>query len=110
MKWEATATAAEQTKRETLTASTATLKTEDTTVPATLSDWQVTSGNALQWWGPKMKTRRQTGDHNVFFSHPGKTYMCGDEGSWVGQFVMSPHPEREEDDGGQAYDGNQGVK
>lgn len=36
--------------------------------------------------------------------------MCGDEGSWVGQFVMPPHPEGEEDDGGQAYDGNQGVK
>ena len=36
--------------------------------------------------------------------------MCGDEGSWVGQFVMSPHPEREEDNGSQAYDGNQGVE
>ncbi len=36
--------------------------------------------------------------------------MCGDEGSRVGQLVVSPHPEREEDDGGQAYDGNQGVK
>lgn len=36
--------------------------------------------------------------------------MCGDEGSWVGQFVMSPHPEREEDDSSQANDGNQGVK
>lgn len=36
--------------------------------------------------------------------------MRGDEGGWVGQFVMPPHPEGEEDDGGQAYDGNQGVK
>lgn len=36
--------------------------------------------------------------------------MRGDECSWVSQFVVSPHPEREEDDGGQAYDGNQGVK
>lgn len=38
------------------------------------------------------------------------TYMCGDEGSGVGQFVVSPHPEREEDDGDQAYDGDQGVE
>lgn len=36
--------------------------------------------------------------------------MCGDEGSWVRQFVVPPHPEGEEDDSGQAYDGNQGVK
>lgn len=36
--------------------------------------------------------------------------MCGDEGGGVGQFVMPPHPEREEDHGGQAYDGNQGVQ
>ena len=39
-----------------------------------------------------------------------ETYMCGDEGGGVGQFVMPPHPEREEDHGGQAYDGNQGVQ
>lgn len=38
------------------------------------------------------------------------TYMCGDEGRRVGQLVMPPHPEGEEDDGGQAYDGNQGVE
>lgn len=36
--------------------------------------------------------------------------MCGDEGRWVGQFMMSPHPEGEEDHGGQAYDGDQGVE
>lgn len=40
----------------------------------------------------------------------GETYMCGDEGGRVGQFMVPPHPEGEEDDGGQAYDGNQGVK
>lgn len=43
-------------------------------------------------------------------SRPGKTYMCGDEGCWIRQLVVSPHPEREEDDGGQADYGNQGVK
>lgn len=36
--------------------------------------------------------------------------MCGDEGSRVGQFVVPPHPERQEDDGGQTDDGNQGVE
>lgn len=36
--------------------------------------------------------------------------MCGDKCSGVSQFVVSPHPEREENDGSQAYDGNQGVK
>lgn len=36
--------------------------------------------------------------------------MRGDEGGGVGQLVMPPHPEREEDDGGQADDGNQGVE
>lgn len=36
--------------------------------------------------------------------------MCGDEGSRVGQLVVPPHPEGEEDDAGQADDGNQGVQ
>lgn len=56
-----------------------------------------------------MKTKKVVKGFTRF--HPaGETYMCGDEGSWIGQFVMSPHPEREEDNGGQAYDGNQRVK
>lgn len=38
------------------------------------------------------------------------TYMCGDQGSRIGQLVMPPHPEREEDDSHQAYDGNQRVE
>lgn len=44
------------------------------------------------------------------FSPPGKTYMCGDESCWIGQLVVPPHPEGEEDDGRQAYDRNQGVQ
>lgn len=36
--------------------------------------------------------------------------MCGDEGGRVGQFVVPPHPEGEEDDGDQADDGNQRVE
>lgn len=42
--------------------------------------------------------------------HMMKTYMCGDEGSWVGQFVVSPHPEREEDNSNQTNDRNQRVQ
>lgn len=38
------------------------------------------------------------------------TYMCGDEGCRVRQFVMSPHPEREENHSNQSDDGNQGVQ
>lgn len=49
MKRGAVVTVAEQTKTETLTTSTATLKKEDTTVPATRFDWQVKSRNKLQW-------------------------------------------------------------
>lgn len=36
--------------------------------------------------------------------------MGGDQGGWVGQFVVPPHPEGEEDDGGEAHDGNQRVQ
>lgn len=36
--------------------------------------------------------------------------MCGDEGCRVGQFVVPPHPEREEDHSHQSDDGNQGVQ
>lgn len=36
--------------------------------------------------------------------------MCGDQGGRVGQLVMPPHPEGEEDDGGQAHDGHQRVE
>lgn len=38
------------------------------------------------------------------------THVCGDEGSWVGQLVVSPHPEGEDDHGHQAYDGHQRVE
>lgn len=40
----------------------------------------------------------------------GYTYMCGDKGGRVGQLVVPPHPEREEDDGSQTHDGDQGVE
>lgn len=36
--------------------------------------------------------------------------MCGDEGRRVRQFVMSPHPEREENHSNQSDDGDQGVE
>lgn len=39
-----------------------------------------------------------------------QTYMCGDKGCRVRQFVMSPHPEREENHSNQSDDGNQGVQ
>lgn len=91
---------AERTERETLTASAATSRKEDTAVaqPHRLID----SWPLEMHCGEKKKS--------FHFLHTEKTYMCGDEGSRVGQFVMPPHPEGEEDDGGQAYDGNQGVK
>lgn len=109
MKWDAEATAAEQTKRETLTASTATLKKGDTTVPAaTLIDrWPLEHSTVMsvreQRWGHRSA-------QEVLLSNLGGTYMCGDQGGRVRQFVMPPHPEGEEDDGGQADDGNQGVE
>lgn len=33
--------------------------------------------------------------------------MCRNQGSWVSQFVMPPHPKREEDNSSQANDWNQ---
>ena len=37
------------------------------------------------------------------------SHLCGHQDRWVGQFVVSVHPEREEDDGGDGHDGDQWV-
>lgn len=62
--------------------------------PGRLTDG--TSGDGRPW-GAKTETMNPT-------------HMCGDEGSRVGQLVVSPHPEGEEDHGYQAYDGHQRVE
>ena len=95
-------TAAEQTERETRTATTAALKKGDTAVPPR----RVTDRRPLKT-DYRNKDEQEDAEKNVTLV---KTYMCGDERGWVGQLVMPPHPEGEEDDGGQAHDGNQGVE